>query len=121
MDSHNDSGIIIAQINANSVVNKKNEIEQLLQEKNVTILCINDTQLVKNKRLRFVGYKLLRKDNTRRGHRAGGVAIAIKNCIKAFEVDSQGINEFLIVDVKLGHLVVRVATIYAHPGEKVTQ
>ena len=121
MEPLNDSKILIAQININSIGNKKNEIDHLIREKNVTILCLNDTRLVKSKRIRLAGYKLLRKDNRIRGSRAGGVAIAIKNGIKAFEVDSMDLEEFLIVDVKIGHLIIRIATIYAHPGEKVSQ
>ena len=70
--------IIIAQVNANSIGNKKNEIEHLINDKNVTILCINDTRLVKSKKIRLMGYKLLRKDNPIRRSRAGGVAIANK-------------------------------------------
>ena len=83
--NYNGRSIIIAQINANSIGNKKNEIENLLKEKNITILCINDTRLVRSKKIRFIGYKLLRKDHATRRSRAGGVAIAIKNGIKAFE------------------------------------
>ena len=113
--------IIIAQVNSNSVGNKKNEIEKLLHDRNISVLCLNDTRLTKSKKIRFNGYKLLRKDNQVRRHKAGGVAILVKNGFKAFEVDTGNSSEFLAVDVKFGHLNVRVATAYLHPGQLATQ
>ena len=58
----------------------------------------------------------MRKDNPIRKRHAGGVAIFIKNEIPAFEVNTSGIDELLIVDATMGHLNIRIGTIYLHPG-----
>ena len=111
----------IAQVNANSLSNKKAEIENYLSKNDVTFFCINDTRLVKNKKIKIKGYKLIRKDNPIRRGRAGGVAIFIKNGITAFEVNTSGIEELLVIDAKMGHLNIRIGTIYLHPGKLMLQ
>ena len=64
-------------INSNDLGDKKGEIEKLLRDRQISVLCINDTRLTARKKIRFKGYKILRKDNLARKHNAGGVAILI--------------------------------------------
>ena len=113
-DSH---FLIIGQININSVNNKKSEVCLLLNEcVDIDILCINDTRLTKSRRLKFKGYKTVRKDHKSGKPKAGGVAMLIKNSLKFYEQECD-IEEMLVVETANG---VRIATAYLHPGEVIT-
>ena len=85
------------------------------------ILCINDTRLTEKKTFKFKGYKTFRRDHPSNRPRAGGVIILAKNDMKAKEVDIGAIKEMLAIDVQRGRGKWRIATVYLHPGEFLTQ
>ena len=112
--------IYIQQININSINNKKNEVGVYLDEVKCHILCINDTRLTKSKNLRFKGYKTFRKDHHSGKSLPGGVAILCQNELKAYEVHCSN-NEMCIVQFIHAHKLFRVAILYLHPGQHLTQ
>ena len=108
----------IDQININSVNNKKSEISLLADSRagrNGNVICLNDTRLTKSKRLKIKGYRTIRKDHKSGKSKPGGVAILCKNHLKVNEI-SCSIDEMIIIEIVLDHLLVRLGTVYLHPG-----
>ena len=118
----NDGAIIIEQVNANSINNKKDEIGTYLEQFNSKshILCVNDTRLTKSRRMKFKGYKTFRSDLASGKSLPGGVAIFARNELKANEIECN-INEMSIVEFTINGKTVWVGTIYLHPGNHVQQ
>ena len=112
--------IIIDQVNINSVNNKKNELGLHLDKCKSHILCLNDTRLTKRKCLKIKGYKTFRKDRRDGKSLAGGVAILCRNELKAYEVDCS-LQEMCIIEFTHANRHFRIATLYLHPGQFLTQ
>ena len=115
--------IIIDQVNINSVNNKKTELGLLADKRNncsAHIICLNDTRLTKSKSLKIKGYKTLRKDHFSGKARAGGVAILVKNGLRFSEVTCD-ISEMLLIEIETDGCILRVGTLYLHPGEIIHQ
>ena len=65
--------------NAESVLNKKTELEHILQEENVQVCCIQETHLQSHKSFKVRGYQCFRTDRT--GRSKGGVLTLVRNNI----------------------------------------
>lgn len=71
-------GLHIAHVNVNSLVNKVNEVFNIVQKNNLHVLAITETHLdqtITNGQLELKGYNILRRDRNRRG---GGLAIYLQ-------------------------------------------
>ena len=121
--AYNSEPLIIEQLNINSVGNKKSELSIHLNEVECPdyILCLNDTRLPKSKNLKIKGFRTLRKDHPSGRALPGGVCLLVKNNLIVTEVILSGLDEMIAIDVKRGENFLRVATIYLHPGETLTQ
>ena len=70
------------QWNAEGVIRKNTELENILKKENIDICCIQETHLQKDKRFRVRGYQCFRTD--REGDkRKGGVLTLIRSSINA--------------------------------------
>ena len=76
--------LVLMQWNAEGVFNKKTELEQVLQDKEVSVCCIQETHLNKDKTFKVRGYQCLRAD--RQDRHKGGVLTLVRNNINASEV-----------------------------------
>ena len=72
--------------NAEGVYNKKAELEQTLHSRDISICCIQETHLQKDKTFRVRGYQIFRAD--RQDRNKGGVLTLVRNNINACEVKS---------------------------------
>ena len=60
-----DKPFTIMHWNAESVINKKTELEHILNEENINICCIQETHLQSNKYFKVRGYHCFRSDKNR--------------------------------------------------------
>ena len=67
--------------NAESVTNKKTELEHILHERNIQICCIQETHLQSDKSFKVRDYHCFRSDRTDRSK--GGVLTLVRNNIQA--------------------------------------
>ena len=75
------------QWNAEGLVKKKTELENILKEESIDICCIQETHLKKDKTFKIRGYQCIRTD--RAGDRnKGGVLTLVKVNINAYLIDS---------------------------------
>ncbi|KAK7098617.1 hypothetical protein V1264_002872 [Littorina saxatilis] len=72
--------------NAESILNKKTELEHILHEKNINICCIQETHLTPQKSFKVRGYQCLRSDRTDRSKR--GILTLIRNNINACLIET---------------------------------
>ncbi|KAK7101835.1 hypothetical protein V1264_020159 [Littorina saxatilis] len=72
--------------NAESILNKKTELEHILHEKNINICCIQETHLTPQKSFKVRGYQCLRSDRTDRSK--GGILTLIRNNINACLIET---------------------------------
>nr|KAG5698191.1 hypothetical protein BaRGS_030554 [Batillaria attramentaria] len=69
--------------NAEGVSNKKAELEQVLHSRDISVCCIQETHLQKDKTFKVRGYQCFRAD--RQDRRKGGVLTLVRNNINACE------------------------------------
>ena len=81
-----DKPFTIMHWNAESVMNKKTELEHILHEENINICCIQETHLQSNKYFKVRGYQCFRSDRTDRSK--GGVLTLVRNNINACLIDT---------------------------------
>ena len=77
----NNSGMHFLHLNVNSLLNKIDEVRQIVNASNVSIFGLTETKLdssVYDSEISIDGYTLIRKDRNRHG---GGVACYLKNSI----------------------------------------
>ena len=92
--------MIIMHWNAEGVQNKKTELEHFLNQKAVSICCIQETHLRDSKPFTVRGYQCFRDDRTDRSK--GGVLILVRNSINACEtVRHMEVAEYIGVTVKI--------------------
>ncbi|KAK4813839.1 hypothetical protein QYF61_001937 [Mycteria americana] len=74
-------------INARSMGNKQEELEAIVHQENYDMVAITETRWddSHNWSAAMDGYKLFRRD--RRGRRAGGVALYVRECLDSLELD----------------------------------
>ena len=96
-------------LNARSIINKKNELNIMVDEIKPHIIGITE--------LGLEGYVMFRKD--RMGRRGGGVLLYIKETIPAYEVQLQeeaDCNEVIWFKLVTGHTTVTIGTVYRCPN-----
>ena len=75
-------------LNARSIVNKKNELNIMVEDIDPHIVGITESWAntdITNAELRLIGYVMLRRD--RIGRRGGGVILYVKESIQAYEIN----------------------------------
>ncbi len=110
-------------INIRGISGKKEELIQLLNEKNISAASINETFLTNKSRINIPGYNIIRKE--RQSRQGGGVAILIRKNTEYSEID-YGLslqqlngNEYVTIRMKnhLHHLIT-IISIYCPPGTR---
>ena len=74
-------------LNARSIVNKRNELNNMVEDIDPHIICITEswaTPNISEAELGMTGYVMFRKDKL--GRRGGGVILYIKESIQAYEI-----------------------------------
>ena len=115
-----ESGIICVCLNARSIINKKNELNIMVDDIKPHIIGITESWANNNltdAELGLKGYVMFRKD--RIGRRGGGVLLYIKETIPAYDVQLQeetDCNEAIWCKLVTGHTTVTIGVVYRCPN-----
>ena len=107
-------------INARSIINKKTELNIIVDDIKPHIICITESWAnndMTNAELGLEGYVMFRKD--RIGRRGGGVLLYIKDTIPAYEVQLQeeaNCNDAIWCNLVTGHKTVIIGVVYRCPN-----
>ena len=107
-------------LNARSIINKKTELNIMVDDIKPHIIGINESWAnndITNAELGLEGYVMFRKD--RIGRRGGGVLLYIKDTIPAYEVQLQeeaDCNEAIWCNLVTGHTTVIIGVVYRCPN-----
>ena len=107
-------------LNARSIINKKTELNIMVDDIKPHIICITESWAnndITNAELALEGYVMFRKD--RIGRRGGGVLLYIKDTIPAYEVQLQeeaDCNEAIWCNLVTGHTAVIIGVVYRCPN-----
>jgi hypothetical protein len=109
------------QLNAQSIKNKKDLLQQFLIDHKVDVCAGNETWLATSDKFSVPNYSTLRKnraDNSKRG----GVCLLVSSGLSFEEINHQLVDELIIIKIgnisKLGDHVV-VATLYNPPSSHI--
>ena len=113
------STIRIEHINAQSLLGHFDEIELLIKERNIDILCISETWLHQEISSSFISipnFHIYRCD----AGRGGGVCIYVRDTLKSNKISSTAVNDTAVEDIWVTvqsnmHPSILVGTIYRHP------
>ena len=103
-------------LNARSIINKKNELNIMVDDIQPHIIGITESWAnndITDAELGLEGYAMFRKD--RMGRRGGGVLLYIKDTIPAYEVQLQeeaDCNEAIWCKLVTGHKTVTIGVVY---------
>ena len=112
-------------LNARSIINKKDELNIMVDDIKPHIIGITETWAnidITDAELGLEGYAMFRKD--RMGRRGGGVILYIKDNIQAYEVQLQkeaDCNEAIWCKLVSGHTTVTIRVVYRCPQHNQTQ
>ena len=107
-------------LNARSIINKKTELNIMVDDIKPHIIGITESWANKditNAELGLEGYVMFRKD--RIGRRGGGILLYIKDTIPAYEVQLQeeaDCNEAIWCNLVTGHTAVIIGVVYRCPN-----
>ena len=107
-------------LNARSIINKKDELNIMVDDIKPHIIGITESWANNNitdAELGLEGYAMFRKD--RMGRRGGGVLLYIKDTIPAYEVQLQeeaDCNEAIWCKLVTGHSTVTIGVVYRCPN-----
>ena len=107
-------------LNARSIINKKNELDIMVDEIKPHIIGITESWAnndITDAELGLEGYVMFRKD--RMGKRGGGVLLYIKETIPAYEVqlhEEADCNEAIWCKLVTGHTTVTIGVVYRCPN-----
>ena len=102
--------------NAESVMNKKTELEHILHEENINICCIQETHLQSNKYFKVRGYQCFRSD--RRDRSKGGVLTLVRSNINACLIDTHmEDSEYQVMEIKTDNVDIQLVNFYC-PNDK---
>ena len=97
--------------NAESVMNKRTELEHILHEENINICCIQETHLQCNKFFKVRGYQCFRLDRTDRSK--GGALTLVRNNINACLIDTRMENsEYQVLEIKADAADIQLVNFY---------
>ena len=108
-------------LNARSIINKKTELNIMVDDIKPHIIGITESWAnndITNAELGLEGYVMFRKD--RIGRRGGGVLLYIKDTIPAYEVQLQeeaDCNEAIWCNLVTGHTTVIIGVVYRCPTD----
>ena len=111
-----DRKIKIGQWNTNSYYQRKNEVEIMLNNLELSALIMNDTRCCSAMNIEISGYAVERSDHPDNTRRPGGSAIVIKNDLSYRRIASP-VTESVCVEVDTVLGKIRIATSYPHPGD----
>ena len=109
-----------ACLNARSIINKKDELNIMVDDIKPHIIGITESWAnndITDAGLGLEGYAMFRKD--RMGRRGGGVLLYIKDTIPAYEVQLQeeaDCNEAIWCKLVTGHTTVTIGVVYRCPN-----
>ena len=115
-----ESGIKCVCLNARSIINKKTELNIMVDDIKPHIIGITESWAnndITDAELGLEGYVMFRKD--RMGRRGGGVLLYIKESIPAYEVQLQeeaDCKEALWCNLVTGHTTVTIGVVYRCPN-----
>ena len=115
-----ESGIKCVCLNARSIINKKTELNIMVDDIKPHIIGITESWAnndITDAELGLEGYVMFRKD--RMGRRGGGVLLYIKETIPAYEVQLQeeaDCKEALWCNLVTGHTTVTIGVVYRCPN-----
>ena len=115
-----ESGIKCVCLNARRIINKKNELNIMVDDIKPHIIGITESWAnndITDGELRLEGYVMLRKDII--GRRGGGVLLYIKETIPAYEVQLQeeaDCNEAIWCKLVTGHTTFTIGVVYRCPN-----
>ena len=107
-------------LNARSIINKKNELNIMVDDKKKHIIGITESWAnndITYAELGLAGYVMFRKDRMRR--RGGGVLLYTKETIPAYEVqlpEEADCNEAIWCKLVTGHTTITIGVIYRCPN-----
>ena len=107
-------------LNARSIINKKNELNIMVDDIKHHIIGITESWAnndIIDAELGLEGYVMFRKD--RIGRRGGGVLLYIKETIQAYKVQLQeeaDCNEAIWFKLVIGHTTVTIGVVYRCPN-----
>jgi len=103
--------------NAESVGNKKAELEHFLHERNISICCIQETHLQADRTFKVRGYQCFRNDRVG-GRKKGGVMTLVRNNINAcVEKSHMEDSEFQILKIRAKTTSLTLVNFYC-PNDK---
>ena len=116
MANRRDGILSVGELNVNSLMQRKNELDIILTENNVDVMLINDSRMNDGMNARFNNYNAERSDHPSNSRRPGGVMVLVRNDLiyNRLRVD---VKESVVVDLEYGSKCVRICTTYLHPGE----
>ena len=115
-----ESGIKCVCLNARSIINKKSELNIMVDDIKPHIIGITESWAnndITDAELGLEGYVMFRKD--RIGKRGGGVLLYIKETIPAYEVQLQeeaDCKEALWCNLVTGHTKITIGVVYRCPN-----
>jgi len=102
--------------NAESVTNKKTELEHILHERNIQICCIQETHLQSDKSFKVRGYQCFRSDRTDRSK--GGVLTLVRNNIQACLISTHmEDSEYQVLKLQASNAELKLVNFYC-PNNK---
>ena len=106
--------------NAESVMNKKTELEHILHEENINICCIQETHLQSNKYFKVRGYQCFRSDRT--DGSKGGVLTLVRNNINTCLIDTHmEDSEYQVMEIKADDVDIQLVNFYCPNDKSVSQ
>jgi hypothetical protein len=114
--AHKANKLNIVTWNANSVTGKIFELEAFLGARDVDVLAMSETKLLKTDKFYINGYSVIRKDRES-NTRGGGVAILVKRGIPYARVRLPD-TEFEAAAIKLTHNNIIIIAMYNRPANK---
>ena len=118
-DMFNKRGVHFMHVNINSILPKLEELKQIVNSVNLSIIGISESKLdssVDDNEIAIPGYDILRKDRNRNG---GGVLAYIRNDL-SFNIreDLKSSNEIIFFEIFLPHTKpILIGIAYRPPGD----
>ena len=96
---------------AESIMNKKTELEHILHEENINMYCIQEKYFLSNKFFKLRGYQCFRSDRTDRSK--GGVLTLVRYNINACLIDTHmEDSEYQVLEIKADAADIQLVNLY---------
>ena len=120
LESPTEFGYKCVCLNARSIVNKRNELNNMVEDIDPLIIGVTEswaTPNISEAELRMTGYVMFRKD--RLGRRGGGVILYIKESIQAYEIKLEKeaeCEEAVWCNIVTGNSTLTIGLVYRSPN-----